>query len=107
MLQCKILVFMDVLQIESVAAQHPARLRERLGADAPPRLTALGNPDLLVLPKAALFCSARSPGQVILRAYDQAATWPDSGPHGTFFTTRPPLELAARFPPPKMRKKKS
>ena len=59
--------------------RYPARLRERLGAAAPSNLTALGNLDLLALPKTALFCSARCPGHVILRAYDQAAKWRDEG----------------------------
>jgi predicted Rossmann fold nucleotide-binding protein DprA/Smf involved in DNA uptake len=54
-------------------------LLQRLGADAPPILTALGNRDLLALPKTALFCSARCPGHVILTAYDQAAKWRDAG----------------------------
>ncbi len=58
---------------------YPARLRDRLGADAPPELTALGNLDLLALPKTAFFCSARCPGSVILRAYDQTAQWRDAG----------------------------
>ena len=52
---------------------------QRLGADAPPILTTLGNRDLLALPKTALFCSARCPGHVILTAYDQAAKWRDAG----------------------------
>jgi predicted Rossmann fold nucleotide-binding protein DprA/Smf involved in DNA uptake len=60
-------------------ARYPARLRERLGATAPAELFALGNLDLLALPKTALFCSARCPGHVILRAYDQAARWRDEG----------------------------
>jgi predicted Rossmann fold nucleotide-binding protein DprA/Smf involved in DNA uptake len=42
-------------------------------------LTALGNLELLVLPKTALFCSARCPGSVILPTYDQAAKWRDTG----------------------------
>ncbi|MGH7969685.1 MAG: DNA-processing protein DprA [Limisphaerales bacterium] len=54
-------------------------LRRRLGAEAPERLFALGNLDLIALPKTALFCSARCPGSVILRAYDQAAQWRDTG----------------------------
>ena len=70
---------MDVHQIEAVAAEYPARLRKRLGADAPPKLTAIGNLALLHLPKTALFCSARCPGDAILRAYDQAARWRDAG----------------------------
>jgi predicted Rossmann fold nucleotide-binding protein DprA/Smf involved in DNA uptake len=70
---------MQVVQIESVAAQYPARLRECLGAVAPPELTTLGNLDLLALPKTALFCSARCPGKVVLTTYDQAARWRDAG----------------------------
>ena len=59
--------------------RYPARLRQRLGTDAPAELTALGNLDLLSQPMTALFCSARCPGNVILRAYDQAARWRDTG----------------------------
>lgn len=60
-------------------ARYPARLRERMGGDAPAQLSALGNLDLLALPKTAIFCSARCPGHVILTAYDQAAHWRDAG----------------------------
>ena len=60
-------------------ARYPARLTQRLGADAPPKITALGNFDLLALPKTALFCSAKCPGSVILPTYDQAAKWRDTG----------------------------
>jgi len=58
---------------------YPPRLRARLGADAPPTLSTLGNLDLLALPKTALFCSARCPGHGILPTYDQAAKWRDAG----------------------------
>ncbi len=58
---------------------YPSRLTERMGPSAPDTLTALGNPDLLALPKTALFCSARCPGSAILAAYDQAALWRDEG----------------------------
>lgn len=57
----------------------PVRVSERLGNAAPAQLTALGNLDLLALPKTGLFCSARCPGNVILSAYDQAARWRDAG----------------------------
>jgi len=50
-----------------------------LGAAAAPQLTTLGNLDLLALPKTALFCSTRCPGNVILTTYDQAARWRDTG----------------------------
>jgi predicted Rossmann fold nucleotide-binding protein DprA/Smf involved in DNA uptake len=59
--------------------RYPARLSEHFGADAPPHLSALGNLDLLALPKTALFCSARCPGKIILTTYDQAAKWRDTG----------------------------
>ena len=59
--------------------RYPARLRRRLGAHAPPELTALGNLDILSQPMTALFCSARCPGKLILRTYDQAAQWRDAG----------------------------
>jgi len=58
---------------------YPAALADCIGVEAPRQLTALGNIDLLKLPKAALFCSAKCPGSAILAAYDQAARWRDSG----------------------------
>ena len=57
----------------------PKQLSDRLGADCPLQLAALGNPALLAVRLAALFCSARCPGEAILRAYDQAAHWRDIG----------------------------
>jgi predicted Rossmann fold nucleotide-binding protein DprA/Smf involved in DNA uptake len=60
-------------------SRYPAKLRERLGADAPAQLSTLGNLDLLAMPKTALFCSARCPGSAILKAYDQAARWREAG----------------------------
>ena len=60
-------------------ADYPVRLVQCLGADAPPKITALGSLDLLAMPKTALFCSAKCPGSVILPTYDQAAKWRDTG----------------------------
>jgi len=56
-----------------------ARYPARLPVGASPQLSALGNLYQLALPKTALFCSARCPGQAILAAYDQAARWRDAG----------------------------
>lgn len=70
---------MTPVTLNATDARYPARLRERLGDPAPVQLSALGNLDLLVLPKTALFCSARCPGDAILRTYDQAARWRDTG----------------------------
>ena len=63
--------------LNAADACYPALLRDRLGANAPSQLTALGNLGLLALRKTALFCSARCPGSAILAAYDQAARWRD------------------------------
>jgi predicted Rossmann fold nucleotide-binding protein DprA/Smf involved in DNA uptake len=60
-------------------AHWPRLLAERLGASVPSNLWAFGNLDILAQTKTALFCSARCPGDAILRAYDQAAKWRDAG----------------------------
>jgi predicted Rossmann fold nucleotide-binding protein DprA/Smf involved in DNA uptake len=70
---------MTALALNVGDTHYPARLGERLGKKVPPNLWASGNLDLLALPKTALFCSARCPGNAILRTYDQAAKWRDEG----------------------------
>lgn len=70
---------MTPFTLSATDPRYPARLREQPGAEAPPELHTLGNLDLLRQPKTALFCSARCPGDAILRAYDQAAKWRDTG----------------------------
>jgi predicted Rossmann fold nucleotide-binding protein DprA/Smf involved in DNA uptake len=70
---------MRITAISELGAFVPRLLRERLGAAAPPHISALGDPNLLALPKIAFFCSARCPGNTILAAHDQAARWRDEG----------------------------
>ena len=65
--------------IKSSDARYPSQIRQRLSRSSLPPLSALGNLDLLALPKTALFCSARCPGRAILPAYDQAVHWRDAG----------------------------
>ena len=67
----------SIQQLTASDGGYPPRLVERLGPDASPRLSLLGNLDLLALPKTGLFCSARCPGSRILTTYDQAARWRD------------------------------
>ena len=67
------------IHIKPSDARYPPQLERHLSRTAPASLSALGNPELLVLPKTALFCSARCPGRVILPTYDQAAKWRDAG----------------------------
>jgi len=58
---------------------YPHVLLAGLGAQSPASLAALGNLELLALPKTAIFCSARCPGNVILPTYDRATQWRDAG----------------------------
>lgn len=59
--------------------ETPARARDRMGADAPSSLATLGNREILALPRTALFCSARCPGDPILAAFDEAVRLRDTG----------------------------
>lgn len=61
------------------AEDYPEILRSRLGENAPVELTVLGDPSLLRLRKTALFCSARTPSDAILRAHDAARRMRDEG----------------------------
>jgi predicted Rossmann fold nucleotide-binding protein DprA/Smf involved in DNA uptake len=61
------------------AEDYPELLRSRLGENAPPELILLGDRGLLRLRKTALFCSARTPGNAILRAHDTARRMRDEG----------------------------
>ena len=70
---------MKPFPLNAADVRYPAHLGKRLGTDALPQLSALGNLNLLALPKTALFCSARCPGHAILAAYEQAARWRDAG----------------------------
>jgi len=53
-------------------ALWPASLCARLGASAPLALQTIGSAALLKVHKTALFCSARTPGDAVLRAHDAA-----------------------------------
>lgn len=65
--------------INRFAPDYPRSLFGRLGEDAPDHLVALGNTSLIGLPKTALFCSTRCPGDPILAACDRAARWREEG----------------------------
>lgn len=58
---------------------YPAVLATRLGKNAPPSLIAVGPLALLADRRTALFCSARTPGDAILRAHDAARRMRDAG----------------------------
>lgn len=67
----------EVLRASSAA--WPQSLTKRLGAAAPPMLHVIGPAELLAGPKVAVFCSARTPGEAILRAHDAARRMRDEG----------------------------
>lgn len=67
------------LRIARDAAEYPAMLLSRLGENAPTELTVLGDASLLRARRTALFCSARTPGDAILRTHDAARRMRDDG----------------------------
>ena len=70
---------MDACTLIAADSRYPARLRERLGDDAPAQLTTLGNLDILQTKPVSLFCSVKCPGNLILQTYDLAQKWRDRG----------------------------
>jgi hypothetical protein len=60
-----------ILVIDQNGASYPILLTKRLGKDAPVRLWAIGRLDLINIPKTALFCSKRCPGDAILEAIEE------------------------------------
>ena len=58
---------------------YPDRLIRRLGADAPKTISVVGAPTQLSAPMTAFLCSKETPGATILKSFDQAAAWRDSG----------------------------
>ena len=65
--------------IKPTDAHWPAHLSQRLGAATPAALYALGPVTLLKAKKTALFCSAQTPGDAILRTHDAARRMRDEG----------------------------
>jgi hypothetical protein len=58
---------------------YPDRLIRRLGTDAPKTIKIVGPSAPLSLPLTAFLCSKETPGATILKAFDQAAAWRDTG----------------------------
>ncbi len=68
-----------VIALSQTHPDWPSQLTRRLGSEAPATLVASGNIRLLANHRVALFCSARTPGDVILRAHDAARRLRDEG----------------------------
>jgi predicted Rossmann fold nucleotide-binding protein DprA/Smf involved in DNA uptake len=67
------------LRLPRSDGSYPTILLERLREKGPETLTAIGPIELLANRKTALFCSARTPGEAILRAHDMARRLRDEG----------------------------
>ncbi|MGH8657712.1 MAG: DNA-processing protein DprA [Gammaproteobacteria bacterium] len=71
---------MGITKLTPGDAHWPKSLTDRLGGEsAPAALQAIGPVALLAAPKTALFCSASTPGDAILRAHDTARRLRDEG----------------------------
>jgi hypothetical protein len=63
---------MEIVRLAQDNLRYPPALKTHLGADAPARIAALGNLDILQRRTLALFSSIRCPGNLILQTYDLA-----------------------------------
>ena len=61
---------------DAAFATHFAR---HFPSTAPEEIDTLGNLAALAAPRTAFFCSAKCPGDILLRAYDAATRWRDEG----------------------------
>jgi predicted Rossmann fold nucleotide-binding protein DprA/Smf involved in DNA uptake len=69
----------EVVAVTRTHPDWPTQLTKRLGSGVPATLKTMGNISLLRNRKVALFCSARTPGDAILRAHDAACRMRDDG----------------------------
>ena len=70
---------LDCKPIQIGDGDYPGGLGVALGATAPTQFEAAGNREILCPQKLALFCSARCPGDLILKAYELAKKLRDEG----------------------------
>jgi len=71
---------MDVVVLDEGDSRYPAMLPKHLGDSAPASVSICGNADILNRPdKLAIFCSAKCPGELILKTYDFVCSLRDKG----------------------------
>lgn len=70
---------MDTVNLQYNDSNYPPPLKKHLGKDAPDIITGLGNIDILRHNSTALFCSAKCPGDLILKTYDLAQIFRQAG----------------------------
>ncbi len=70
---------MELTYLSPTDSLYPTALPLCLAEQAPARIAALGNLEILRECKLALFCSVKCPGDLILKAYDAAQRLRDAG----------------------------
>ncbi|MEW6665275.1 MAG: hypothetical protein AB1512_08650 [Thermodesulfobacteriota bacterium] len=70
---------MEAITVDSRSPIYPAPLRSKKILAAFPRISIIGNPDILKRSLLGLFCSIKCPGDLILRTYDLARALRDAG----------------------------
>lgn len=70
---------MEITYLSQTDALYPLALQSCLADQAPARIAALGNLEILRGRKLALFCSVKCPGDLILKTYDAARELRDAG----------------------------
>ncbi len=70
---------MGVLYVVQGDRCYPSALKKYLGENAPERIAAIGNIDILKHKKVAFFCSVKCPGNLIIQALDLAQALRKSG----------------------------
>jgi predicted Rossmann fold nucleotide-binding protein DprA/Smf involved in DNA uptake len=70
---------MGIVYLNHGDFDYPERARTHLADQAPEKIVALGNLDILKEKKTAFFCSSKCPGELIIKTYDLAKKWRDDG----------------------------
>ncbi|MGH9836437.1 MAG: DNA-processing protein DprA [Blastocatellia bacterium] len=70
---------MKLIYLSLADSRYPPALQSCLAGQAPARIAALGNLEILSERKLALFCSVKCPGDLILQTYDAARALRDAG----------------------------
>ena len=63
---------MDTINLKKNNPNYPSALKQHMGKDAPDKITAIGNLDILRHNSTAFFCSTKCPGDLIVKTYDIA-----------------------------------
>lgn len=70
---------MATTRIEQGSSEYPAILTDRLGENAPPILSVMGDPSILRQCLLGLICSIQCPGSIVIKTLDAARALRDAG----------------------------